>query len=99
MNTSEFNAVVISCDRWQELTAAVNAAGQRLPLDARRRLNRIFFNHVALYGNEGAFERMNGRTVSQLFSEFDAVQVKPITSGEVEGLRYRLFDAPPGNAS
>jgi len=38
--------------------------------------------------------RVNNRTVSQIFAEYQAVDAKPLASGEVDGVRYELYDAP-----
>jgi hypothetical protein len=48
--------------------------------------------YFARYGIEGAYERMNNRTVSQIFAEYRPLDVKPIASGEVDGVRYELYE-------
>ena len=40
------------------------------------------------------FDRMNNRTVPQIIAEFDKVAAMPIASGEVEGIKYSLYNVP-----
>ncbi len=37
---------------------------------------------------------MNNRTVAQILEEFDPNDAKPIVAGEVENVRYALFEKP-----
>jgi hypothetical protein len=59
-----------------------------------KRLREIW----SAYFSRGAFdllyERLNGRTVGTILAEFDQTAVPPIAEGELEGVKYRLYDAP-----
>ena len=87
-------SVIISCSACDEIVGAVNRAKLALPLELRKKLARIFSNYVAAYDVAGAYERMNNRSVEQIFSEFHEAKLNLIDSGELGGLRYSLFDSP-----
>lgn len=87
--------VIVSCSRWEDIVSAKNAIIPELPHDVRKSLNRVFSSYLHLYGLEGVFERLSNRSVATILAEFDsATEPKPIASGEVDGLRYELFEAP-----
>ncbi len=94
-------SIVVACSRWEELTAAVNAVNRKLPLDCRRRLNNIFFNYLVLYGNEGVYERLNGRTVAEIFRQFDdSDEIMPLPSagrGTWDNVRTIASEGIPGD--
>jgi hypothetical protein len=58
----------------------------------------ILRNYIGRYGIEAAYKRLNNRTVSQIVAEYKSDDVEPLAAGEVEGVRYELYDAPlPGS--
>ncbi len=91
---TDFDDIVLSCSRLDEFSMVFNTVRRSLPYESGQHLVRILKNYFARYGVEGAYKRMNDRTVAQVFSEFDEEEVKPIASGEVDGVRYALYDAP-----
>jgi hypothetical protein len=74
----------------KSLTAAVQA----LPAELGNRLHNIRCSCFAKYGFEGAYKRLNNRSVTQILAEFQDVESKPIVSGELDGIRYELHDRP-----
>jgi hypothetical protein len=67
-----------------------------LPPEISNRLREIRRNYFAWHGFEGAQRRLNNRTVAQILAEYEPLDVKPVASGEVDGVRYELYDpAPP----
>ena len=52
------------------------------------RLCEINKEYFLAYGFEGVLRRMNDRTVSQIFAEYQPGDVKEIASGEVDGVRW-----------
>ena len=89
-------SIVLSCSEPLEIVSVVNKLTRTLPSEMRKRFVKIFTTYLARYKEEGAHERMNGRTVSQIFAEFQPPEdLKVIATGEVEGMRYTLYDAPP----
>ena len=57
-----------------------------------KRLCSIHDSYFVRYGFDGVYQRMNGRTVAQIFSEYQPADVKPIASGEADGVRYELYE-------
>jgi hypothetical protein len=84
---------VLSCSRWQDLVTTKNAIGSQLPQDIRMPFAKVFSAYIHRYGLEGAFPRLNNRTVASILAEYDVRDdPKPIASGEIDGLRYELFE-------
>ena len=88
---TEFDAMQLSGTNYGELSKCFSAVCRALPREIAKRLCSIHDNYFASYGFDGVYQRMNGRTVSQIFSEYQAADVKLIASGEVEGTRYNLY--------
>ena len=86
--------IVVSCSGRNQIVGAVNKAKSALPLDIRKKLAAIFSDYLAMYGIDGTFERMNNRSVEQIFAEYQPGNLKIVASGEVDGLKYRLSEAP-----
>jgi hypothetical protein len=88
---SDFETIRISCSSSDQFSAAISSACQALPPEAQQRLREIIISYVVRYGAEGTYQRINDRTVSQIFAEYQPVELRPIASGEVEGMRYALY--------
>jgi hypothetical protein len=86
--------LIISCESPARIVGTMNAVMPQLAPDVRRRLNRIKLLYLQCYGEEGLYERANGRTVATILGEYVGADPTPITSGEVEGVRYELYDVP-----
>jgi hypothetical protein len=71
-----------------------NAAISTMPKDVQQRLREVFKNYLAAYGLDGVFERMKGRTAAEIIAEYAPADVNPIVSGEIDGVRYSLYDRP-----
>jgi hypothetical protein len=91
---SDWSTFRFSAATLQEFVQSYNSMISSLPAEIASRLRAILQQYAAAYGIEGAFVRMNGRTLSQVFAEYHSVDIQPIASGEVEGLRYELYDPP-----
>jgi len=89
----EFEEMVISESTLEEFSKSFSATLKALPIEMRRRLGDIFKEYFT-NGFEYVFERMNQRTVAQVFSEYQPVQRELVDSGEVDGMRFRLYKAP-----
>ena len=48
--------------------------------------------YVGQYGLAGLYVKMNARTVSQILTEFQPTVLSPIATGDVEGIRYALYE-------
>jgi hypothetical protein len=92
----DFNAITLSGSTLQEFFGAYNALIRTLPPETRQRLSEIQKSYFAAYGLEGVYARMNNRTLSQIFAEFQPVEIKPIASGEEDGVQWALYD--PANS-
>ena len=52
-------------------------------------------SNLSQHGIQGAFDRMNNRSVSEILADSDGHDDRtPLASGETDGVRYRLFDSP-----
>jgi hypothetical protein len=97
----DFFKIVVACSRWQELMKVVNQVKDALPPGWREQFVEIAQHYSQKYGLEGAFERINNRTIAQIFADHELENLyepgdrKEIASGEIDGMRYQLFDAPP----
>jgi hypothetical protein len=88
-------SVVISGSDPREYLSACNRIVPGLPPELRRRFVSIRSAYLGAYGIEGLYERLNGRTVSQVLEECEQPELPPvIASGEVDGVRYTLFESP-----
>src|SRR5947209_8098691 len=86
---------VLGCRNPGEMVGVMNAVMPKLSPEIRKKLNKITMRYFQLYGDEGLYDRVNNRTISTIISEYDwASDPKPIASGEIEGMRYELYDAP-----
>jgi hypothetical protein len=70
-----------------------------LPPELSKRLRAIRQDYFGWYGFEGAYRRMNKRSVAQIFSEYQAVDMRPVAFGEVGDVRYRLTEVLPADES
>jgi hypothetical protein len=64
-------------------------------MEIRKRLGNIFSIYLALYDIKGTYDRMNNRSVEQIFAEYRSEEKPPLViSGEVDGMSFRLYQAP-----
>jgi hypothetical protein len=93
----EFEDIVLSCAKWQDLPRAYAEINVALPADIKKRMTDIMVNYLARFGPQGVFDRFNNRTISQILAEYDPGQIQPVKSGVVDGVRYALYKrATPG---
>jgi hypothetical protein len=90
-----FESLLVSGSSFHEFSNSLTAVIQTLPPEMRKRLRDIRKNYFCWYGLDELYKRLNDRTVSQIFAEYQPIDVEPIASGEVDGLRYDLYEAPP----
>lgn len=87
--------VFISCANPDRIMGTIDAVMPQLTVEVRRRLNMIKLVCWQRYGFDGLFERTNNRSVATILSEFASMDMpSPIASGELDGLKYELFDVP-----
>ena len=103
---SQLDAIMIRSESAERLDEVLEAVQSQLPLESRIRFNRITIRYMELYDLDGLFARVNNRTVAQVLAEFDPKDDAPldwmddatqIASGERDGVRWELHDAPDGN--
>ncbi len=95
---SDLQKIVFSCPSFYQFAKVANEVCKALPPEIGKRLVEIVKSYSIRYGLEGAYERMKGRSIAQIFAEYQSEDIKPIVSGEIEGMRYRLYDAPSPEA-
>lgn len=92
----EPESAVISCSSWREIVTAYNQIIKELEPEVRQQLGSVMENYLLAFDLEGVYERLNGRTVAQVLAEYREAAAPPlICSGELDGLRYTLYDARP----
>jgi hypothetical protein len=97
MSNSDYEAITVSGSTLQEIASSLTVALQSLPPEMSRRLRTILKNYFGWYGAKAAYERLNNRTVAQIFAEYQPRDVRPLATGEVDGVRYELYEAPRRN--
>ena len=91
----EPGAILIQCDHPDQIVKAVNAVMPELPKDLRRSFNQIKLLTLSRDNIAGLFRLCNGRTVAEIVeSAKDLIAIQPIATGEVDGLRYQVFERP-----
>lgn len=79
---------------------AMNHLKPLLPNEVCRRFAYMQLRYWQLHGEEGLFERVNNRTVGEILAVFESHESSaPSASGEIDGLRYQLYDAPDAASS
>src|SRR5262245_54946466 len=91
--------VVLTCEHPQRMLAALNAFKGILPSETRLSLARIYVEYTAAYGLEGAYERMNGRLVSDIIANYQRPpNLNVIREGKVGSTKFTLYGPPKGMA-
>lgn len=91
---------VISGADLQEFGAAYSRIAGALTLEVRRQLGAVFKSYFVAYGLDGVHARFNGRTVTQILAEYQSPEIPPaLAAGEVDGVRYALYEALPQEAA
>ena len=96
------SSVMIQCDSSERIIGATDAIMPLLTRESARKLNRVKLIVYSQGGKKHLFERFNGRTVAEILEESkDLLESQPIASGEVDGMRFELFEKPgsPGDES
>lgn len=79
-----------SADFSRALTKAIQASS----LEVKTQLQTIRDNYLATYGFDGFYEKLNGKSIRQMIEEYVPGNPKILAAGEVDGLKYVLYDAP-----
>src|SRR4051812_38262617 len=87
-------SMLVSGSNFDEFSKSLTAAIQALPPDLSRQLREIRKKCFGMYGFDGAYERLNGRTAQQILAEYQSVPDLPIASGKVDGVEYSLYRPP-----
>ena len=95
--TEDLDTIRISGVTVQEFFRVRNQIVPGLPAEIKKRFLEIEKSYFGRFGLHGIFERMNDRSLSQIFAEFQPGKQKPIASGEKEGLKWSLWDGKAAN--
>jgi hypothetical protein len=77
-----------------EFSRLLTRVARALPTEEGNRLWDIWTSYFGWYGLEGAYKRLNDRTVEQIFSEYVDIGKPPIESGKADGVSFRLYTEP-----
>lgn len=92
----DFGRQIISCGKPEELFSAAGEVMKHCPQEVRSKFLRIWGHYLHYFGLNGVFERLNNRSVEAIVADFENAAKPPvIASGEMDGIRYTLYDAPP----
>jgi len=93
MNDEEGLVIVADCPE-----SFVSAFLKVMPLvskDIRRKLKYVMMSISMSQGDERLFERFNGRSVAEILEDSkEILDSQPIASGEVDGMRFELYEKP-----
>src|SRR5262245_27520802 len=93
---ADSSTLLFSGSNFHEFGASYSQIAATLPLDVKQKLAKVFKDYSVAYGFDGVYERMKGRTVDQVFDEYEQPEFPPVVAtGERDGMRYTLYDAPP----
>lgn len=88
---------VFSGSDCQHFGTDYNRIVRALPADLSRTLRSVFKAYWTAYGIEGVYERFHGRSVARVLEEYQQPELPGcLASGERDGVRYTLYDAPTG---
>jgi hypothetical protein len=68
--------------------------GKVLDPESLQKLTEIVKDYIARHGFKGVYERLNERSVAQIFAEYRPADLEPIASGDVDGVHYELHKVP-----
>ena len=84
---------MVDCNNPDTIIRVVNALMPQLDVSIRKRLNRIKLGVLQSEGVAGAYKRFNGRTVTDILSTESSYEIgPPIETGELDGVKYTLYD-------
>ena len=95
-------SLVISATSPKAFVSAFLQVMPLVPKHIRRKLKYVMMSISMSQGDRHLFERFNGRSVAEILEESkDLLESQPIASGEVDGIRFELFEKPgsPGDES
>ena len=78
-----------------EFCRAMTKAMQESSAEVRAQLKEIRRNSFAAFGFEGTFERLNGKTPAQMIAEYKPIDSHLVAKGQIDDIRFQLYDAPP----
>jgi hypothetical protein len=87
------------CSGLDDFIVTTHEFSATLPEDFRYRFRDIVKAYVINFGTEEAYERLNDRTLSQIFAEYHPEEREIVASGEIDGVRYTVYEAPAGPAT
>src|SRR4051794_33378227 len=93
------DTVKFCCSGEDNFVLYTHAFSEQLPGDFRYRFRAVVIDYVIAYGTQGAYDRLNGRTLSQIFAEYKTEERKTVATGEVDGVRYTLYDPHDSNSN
>jgi hypothetical protein len=94
------NDAILSCADSERMVGAIDRVMPLLAADVRRRLNFIKLHYVMAYGQRGLYDRVNGRTVTEVLAEYrEPAGPEVIAERERDGVRFTLYDDVSWNGS
>jgi hypothetical protein len=90
-STMDLSEKVFQCPGPDDFILTQHAYVAKLPKELRDQFAEICMSYLCRFGVEGCWERMNGRTLTQIRAEFKPGEDEPIAEGEVDGVRYQVF--------
>jgi hypothetical protein len=91
----DLDKIVFSYSAELGFSDSASAVNRQLPAELRLRFVSIVGQYIAAYDVAGTIARLNGRSVSQIFAEYQPGNIKVVAFGERDGVRYELLEADP----
>ena len=87
--------IQITGETISDVLESCNRIVPTLSPELRKTFVAIRSNYIAAFQLEEACARLRDRSVSQVIAEYEPINVKPIASGEEDGVKFALYDPPP----
>jgi hypothetical protein len=88
----DLDSLRLDCPTLEGFSEALTRIQQALPPELRPHFREILGSYFLSFDIDGMYERLNNRTVAQIFAEYKPGEPQVLASGEVDGVRYQLSE-------
>ena len=87
--------LLIEGESTNDVLRVSSEAASHLTIEQRRRFTDIRFEYIGSYGVDRACDLMRGKTVQQVFDDYEPTGVDPVAEGVDDyGVEWSLYAAP-----
>ena len=88
------NKLLFECSGVDNLILATHDFSAKLSKEESDKFLEIVRNYLVNYGTQGAFDRVIGRSFSEILIDYQPSNREIVTTGKVDEVRFSLFEAP-----